>query len=223
MADIKQPATVSQGRAAALVWIPAIRSTTPNLRAQRNWALTWQALPGLGFQRGQYICQRTERTPSMPDIGYSPEIQPDIASRRGWMAGRAVLACAIVVGVALAALTTPAAEVARAAQAAGPELTRLLRTMAVLKLMFAVGMLAAVYWRLSVAAATWRLASYAAAGAAMAAGPVLIWEMAHLRLGALLLHGGLLAGGLLLWRDPAVGARLGAIVSRRRTTIRARG
>ncbi len=40
----------------------------------------------------------------------------------------------------------------------------------------------------------------------MAAGPVLIWEMVHVRLGVLLLHSGLLAGGLLLWRDPAVGA-----------------
>jgi hypothetical protein len=125
--------------------------------------------------------------------------------------------------MALAALTTPAEEAARAAQAAGPELTRLLRAMAGLKLMFAAGLLAAAYWRLAVSASPWRLASYAAAGAAMAAGPVLIWEMAHIRLGALLLHGGLLAGGLLLWRDPAVGARLSTIVARRRAILRARG
>ncbi len=57
----------------------------------------------------------------------------------------------------------------------------------------------------------------------MAAGPVLIWEMAHVRLGALLLHGGFLAGALLLWRDPTVGARLGDMVARRRATLRARG
>ncbi len=57
----------------------------------------------------------------------------------------------------------------------------------------------------------------------MAAGPVLIWDMAHIRSGALLLHAGLLAGGLLLWRDPVVGARLGAIVARRRAMLRARG
>ena len=159
----------------------------------------------------------------MPDIGYLPEIQPDVALRRGWMSGRAVLVGAIVAGAALAALATPAGEAARAAQAAGPELTRLLRAMVGLKLLFAAGLLAAAYWRLAALASTWRLASYAVAGAAMAAGPVLTWEMAHVRLGALPLHGGLLAGVLLLWRDPAVGARLGTMVARRRAIIRARG
>ena len=152
----------------------------------------------------------------MPDIGYSPETQSEIASRRGGVAGRAVLTGAILAGLTLAALATSAEEAARAAQTAGPELTRLLRAMAGLKLMFAAGLLAAAYWRLAVPASPWRLASYAVAAAAMAAGPVLIWEMAHVRLGALLLHGGLLAGALLLWRDPAVGARLGVIMARRR-------
>ena len=56
----------------------------------------------------------------------------------------------------------------------------------------------------------------------MAAGPVLIFEMAQIRLGALLLHAGLLAAALLLWRDPAVSARLGALVARRRAIVRAR-
>ncbi len=69
----------------------------------------------------------------MPDIGYSPEIQSGVASRRGWMTGRAVLVGAIVAAAAMAALATPAEEAARAAQAAGPELTRLLRAMAGLK------------------------------------------------------------------------------------------
>ncbi len=159
----------------------------------------------------------------MPDIGFSPEIQSDIAPRRGGMARRAALASAIVAGVVLAALATPAGEAARAAQVAGPELTRLLRAMAGLKMMFAAGLLAATYWRLALPASTWRLACYAAAGAAMAAGPVLIWDMVHIRFGALLLHGGLLATALLLWRDPAVGARLVALVTRRRAILRARG
>lgn len=159
----------------------------------------------------------------MPDIGYSSAIQDKVAVHGGWIARRAVLGGAVVAGAALAALATSAEEAARAAQAAGPELTRLLQAMAGLKLMFAGGLLASAYWRLGAAASTWRLACYATAGAAMAAGPVLIWEMAHIRLGALLLHGGLLAGALLLWRDPAVGARLGAMVARRRAIIRARG
>ncbi len=56
----------------------------------------------------------------------------------------------------------------------------------------------------------------------MAAGPVLVWDMAHIRLGALLLHAGLVASLLLLWRDPAVGARLEAIITKRRSVIRTR-
>jgi hypothetical protein len=159
---------------------------------------------------------------AMPDIGYVPTREPDIALRPSRSAGRAVLAGAIVIGVALAMLATPATEAARAAQAAGPELTTLLRAMAGLKLPFAASLLAATYWRLAVPVAPWRLAAYAAAGGAMAAGPVLVWDMAHIRLGALLLHAGLVASLLLLWRDPAVGARLEAIITKRRSVIRTR-
>ncbi len=158
----------------------------------------------------------------MPDIGYLPATESEFALRRGWLARRAVLAGAIVAGVALAALTTRGEEAARAAQVAGPELTRLLRAMAGLKLVFAACMLAAAYWRLALPASTWRLGCYAVAAASMAAGPVLIWEMVHIRLGALLLHGGLLAAALLLWRDPAVGTQLGAILAKRRAILRAR-
>jgi hypothetical protein len=39
----------------------------------------------------------------MPDIGYVPSIQADVAERRGWVTGRAVLVGAIVAGAALAA------------------------------------------------------------------------------------------------------------------------
>jgi hypothetical protein len=160
---------------------------------------------------------------AMPDIGFSPSIQSDVDARGGWVAGRAVLVGAIVAGAALAAFATPASEAAQAAQAAGPELTRLLRAMAGLKMMFAACVLSAIAWRLAAPVSTWRVVSYGVAGAAMAAGPVLIWDMVHIRLGALLLHGGLLAGALLLWRDPAMGARLGAIVEKRRAMLRSRG
>jgi hypothetical protein len=92
--------------------------------------------------------------------------------------------------------------------------------MAVLKAFMAAGLVAAVAWRLGAAVALPWLAAYAAAAAAMAAGPVLIWDMAHVGLGAVLLHGGLLAAVLLLWRDPVVGARLSAIVAARRAALR---
>jgi hypothetical protein len=65
-------------------------------------------------------------------------------------------------------------------------------------------------------------AAYALACAGMAAGPGLIWQMASVRAGALTLHVGLLAGLILLWRDPAVGARLAIIVAARRAKLRLR-
>jgi hypothetical protein len=66
------------------------------------------------------------------------------------------------------------------------------------------------------------VAAYALAFAGMAAGPGLIWQMAYVRTGALLLHAGLFAALILLWRDPAMGARLGAMVAARRAVLRAR-
>jgi phosphate/sulfate permease len=159
----------------------------------------------------------------MPDIGFLPSIESDVGGRDVAVAGRAVLVSFVLAGAVLAAFATPSGQAAQAAHLAGPELTRLLRAMAGLKLLFAAVMLAAFAWRLAVPASAWRLVCYGVAGAAMAAGPVLIWDMVHIPLGALLLHGGLLAGALLFWRDPAVGARLGAMVDRRRSTFRHRG
>jgi hypothetical protein len=40
--------------------------------------------------------------------------------------------------------------------------------------------------------------------------------MAHVAAGAVLLHAGLLATVVLLWRDPAVGQRLASLVAARR-------
>jgi len=95
---------------------------------------------------------------------------------------------------------------------AGADLTRLLRFMAVLKAAIAVTAAAAVFWRLGAAVSLPWLTAYGVAAAAMAAGPGVIWAMAHVGLGALLLHGGLFATILLLWRDPATAGRLSAIL-----------
>jgi hypothetical protein len=90
-----------------------------------------------------------------------------------------------------------------------------MRFMAGLKSLMALGAAAGVMWRLGGPASGAWLAAYAGACGAMAAGPVLIWGLTHVGLGALLLHGGLLACVVMLWRDPAVGARLEAILVRR--------
>jgi hypothetical protein len=98
----------------------------------------------------------------------------------------------------------------------GAALTRLMRFMAVLKAALAVGATVAVLWRLGAAITLPWFGAYALAAAGMAAGPGLIWGMVHVGTGALLLHGGLFASILLLWRDPVVGERLGALVTARR-------
>jgi len=105
---------------------------------------------------------------------------------------------------------------AHAVLQAGPDLTRLLRAMAGLKLLMAAGALAAMWWRLGAPASLPWLASYTAAGMAMAAGPGLIVSMAHVGAGALLLHAGLGATLVMLWRDPAMGPRLHEAWVRRR-------
>jgi hypothetical protein len=101
----------------------------------------------------------------------------------------------------------------------GAALTRLMRFMAVLKGVMAVAASAAVLWRLGTAISLPWFVLYAMSCGAMAAGPGLIWGMAHVGLGALLMHGGLFATILLVWRDPAVGARLGEMVAARRLSM----
>ena len=135
---------------------------------------------------------------------------------------RALLVLVTAAGVAAGLLTTGTEAFASAFALAGAELAHLLRAMALLKMAMAVGMAAAVLWRFGspVTPAWW--AAYALACAGMAAGPGLIWQMAYVRTGALLLHAGLFAALILLWRDPAMGARLSTMVAARRAVLRAR-
>jgi hypothetical protein len=127
---------------------------------------------------------------------------------------------AVGAGIGAGLLATGGEASSHAIQLAGADLTRLLRAMALLKAVMAVAATAAILWRLGVAATPTWLSAYAIACAAMAAGPGLIWDMSHVSLGALLLHGGLVAALLLLWRDPAVGMRLSALVANRRAALR---
>lgn len=101
-----------------------------------------------------------------------------------------------------------------------PALTRLLRAMALIKASMAAAVIAAMVWRLGAPASPAALLGYAAAAAAMASGPVLIWGMTNLVSGTLLLHGGLISGLLLLWRDPATSERLKVLIAKRRLARR---
>ncbi len=135
------------------------------------------------------------------------------------------VARAVIVGlVAAAAVAGFAATSTQAASAtgasAGSELTYLLRAMALLKTLFAGAATGAVLWRLAVPVTWPRLGAYAAGCAAMAASPGLIWSMAHVQAGAVLLHGGLFATVIILWRDPATANRMNAAVAARRALHR---
>lgn len=121
---------------------------------------------------------------------------------------RVAMTCVVIASIAGSFLATDPQAVSLASTSAGDDLTRLLRFMAALKGLLAVGAAGAVFWRLGVAITPGRFAAYAAACGAMMAGPGLIWGMAHVGLGALMLHGGLLASVVLIWRDPATVARL---------------
>ena len=129
----------------------------------------------------------------------------------------AIIAAAFIAGF----LATGTAATNLAISHDGAALTRLMRFMALIKGVMAVAACAAVLWRLGTAISTPWFAAYAVTCVSMAAGPGLIWSMAHVGLGALLLHGGLFATIILVWRDPAVGARLAAIVAARRQRIAA--
>ena len=135
---------------------------------------------------------------------------------------RTLLVLVTAASIAAGLLATGTEASASAIALAGADLTYLLRAMALLKVAMAVGMAAAVLWRLgsSITLVWW--AAYALACAGMAAGPGLIWQMAYVRTGALLLHAGLFAALILLWRDPVTGARLSMMVVARRAVLRAR-
>jgi hypothetical protein len=129
---------------------------------------------------------------------------------------RFVLVVSMIAAAVAAGFATTGASSSLAISDAGFELTRLLRAMALIKAMAAVGASAAVLWRLGSPIRSLWFGAYALACCAMAAGPILIWNMVQIGLGALLLHGGLLATLLLLWRDPAVANRLAVIVAMRK-------
>lgn len=132
---------------------------------------------------------------------------------------RAVLLLATVAAFAAGYALTGAGPSAAAVNQAGPELTHLLRAMAALKLLMGASLMAGVWWRLGDPVGPVRLAFYAAAAAAIASGPALIWGMVHVGAGAVLLHSGLAATLLLLWRDPATAARLAAAITARRRAL----
>ena len=127
----------------------------------------------------------------------------------------ALLVAALVGGF----VATSTAASAQAVSAAGEDLTRLLRGMAALKVLLALGAMLGVLWRLGAPVSAPRFVVYAVACGAMALGPGLVWEMVYVRAGAVLLHGGLLVAVVVLWRDEAAGTRLAEKIAERRRRL----
>ena len=138
--------------------------------------------------------------------------RPALAAPR--LPTRAILVAALALGAIAGYAATSTTESAQAVANAGDELTRLLRAMALIKLALVAGAVWLADWRFRFPAHPALKAGYAISLAAMAAGPGLIWDMTHVAAGAVLLHGGLAAFLLLLWRDPGSPAMLPARLRR---------
>jgi hypothetical protein len=121
---------------------------------------------------------------------------------------RSTLIAATILAALLGFVATSPQQSAAAISAAGPELTRLLRGMSLIKALIAASAFAAVFWRLQFPVTLPRATAYITTCAAMAAGPFLIWDMAHIIAGAALLHAGLVAVVVLGWQDETVAASL---------------
>ncbi len=119
----------------------------------------------------------------------------------GVFARRGVVVAAAVFGSALGFALTDSPDAADAINAAGADLTRLLRAMAVIKVIFVALALAALGWRLQEPLSWPKLLAYSGATLLMTTGVGLVWHIAEVGLGAALLHAGLLATTVMLWFD----------------------
>jgi hypothetical protein len=115
----------------------------------------------------------------------------------GWR-GRLLLAMAAV-GLAAFVAGDPAPRLAE-----DPELARLLRGMAAIKALLTAGVARLLWWRLGRPVSAEMAAGYVLVSAAMAGATVMAWQLSHLALLSIAFHAGLVALGLLAWRDDAV-------------------
>ncbi len=129
---------------------------------------------------------------------------------------RALVLIVAVLGLTAGFLATGDDASMHARQAAGPELTHLLQMMAGLKLALALGAAVLIDWRLRQPAGPMAAAGYLVALGLMSAGPGLVWGMAHVMLGAGLLHAGLLTLIVLSCKDDGMWSRMRRVTSRAR-------
>ena len=129
-----------------------------------------------------------------------------IASTRRFI-WRPVLATAVL-GAAATALLSGADP-----SAADPELLVLLRFMAVVKAAMALGAAVLVAWRLGWPVRIAMVLGYVVATSSMAGGAGLIWQLGHVGVGAVLVHGGLAALIAVGWLDRAAWDQAASTIS----------
>lgn len=142
----------------------------------------------------------------MPVLTDTPVVRMPCARLTGvrpTAAHRGVLAVAVVAAVAVAFVAAHDGASVRAAAGAGPDLTRVLRFMALAKAALAAGALWAADRRLRHPATPVAAAAWIAACALMAAATGLIWSIAHVAAGAAAFHAGLALLLVLGWTDRA--------------------
>jgi hypothetical protein len=108
-----------------------------------------------------------------------------------------LLACAVAIGAAAWA-GDPSGYLQ-----ADPALARLLRGMALIKGMIAIGAVAAVYWRLAWPVHRLVAATYLITASVLAGSTMLIWQLSYIVLAAVLFHLAALTMLIVGWRERA--------------------
>ncbi len=129
-----------------------------------------------------------------------------VASRT--LSYRAILVAVLAVAAVAGFMATGHDATRRAVEAAGPELAHLLRMMAGLKVVLALGALWLIDWRLRLPVGPGIAAAYLVGAGLVAAGPGLLWGMSYVVGGACLLHGGFALLLVLGCTDGGVRSRL---------------
>jgi hypothetical protein len=105
---------------------------------------------------------------------------------------RGILLAAVILAVSAGLLSSTPEETSFATLQAGTELTMLLRFMSIVKAVMALALVAVTAWRLGYPASSLRAVSYISSAALLSAAPVFIWQMAHVAIGAVAFHFGIL-------------------------------
>ncbi len=143
---------------------------------------------------------------STPNMGPAFTIRiAGLSAHTTWRTAACVIAGMSAV---LGFLATSPAATSASVHAAGRELEMLLRFMAVVKAGFALGLVSLAAWRLGFPAQPGIATAYLAACALMPAGAGLIWGLAHVVIGALLFHSGMILLIAVGWVDQETAGEL---------------